>query len=207
INISGTGIRELLRHGMLPPKEIVRPESARIAIQGIQPKGIDESEEAISPVGKTIKSLFPFYMKSSRIGGELLEVPREVEQLDIRDLKAAMLDVRSNADSIYSDVYESFSFNADTNRSVQPQWRADAREAMRRHQEMVIEDLQVKVKQATDNTSDEFMYQDKLEAERELEVAEQILNDMPKPLHQEQLDYRTWNPLPYHRYRGNDDEE
>src|SRR5690606_10887390 len=27
INISGTGIREMLRHGLLPPKEIVRPES------------------------------------------------------------------------------------------------------------------------------------------------------------------------------------
>src|SRR5690625_2722480 len=118
INISGTGIRELLRHGMLPPKEIVRPESARIAIQGIQPKGIDESEEAISPVGKTIKSLFPFYIKASRIGGEKLDVPRDWEQLDIRDLKAAVLDVRSNADQIYKDIYGAFSFNADTNRSV-----------------------------------------------------------------------------------------
>src|SRR5699024_1936394 len=38
INISGTGIRELLRHRILPPKEIVRPESSRIAIQGVQPK-------------------------------------------------------------------------------------------------------------------------------------------------------------------------
>ncbi len=206
VNISGTGIRELLRHGMLPPKEIVRPESARIAIQGIQPKGIDESEEAISPVGKTIKSIFPFYMESSRIGGDLLEVPREVEQLDIRDLKAAMLDVRSNADSIYSDVYESFSFNADTNRSVQPQWRSEAREAMRRHQEMVIEDLEEKVRQASENASDEFMYQDKVEAERELEVAKQILEEMPSPLLSDHMAYRTWNPLPYHRYRGDDEE-
>src|SRR5690606_33823582 len=37
INISGTSIREMLRHGFLPPKDIVRPESARIAMQGIQP--------------------------------------------------------------------------------------------------------------------------------------------------------------------------
>lgn len=206
INISGTGIRELLRHGMLPPKEIVRPESARIAIQGIQPKGIDESEEAISPVGKTIKSIFPFYMEASRIGGELLEVPREVEELDIRDLKAAMLDVRSNANSIYADVYESFSFNADTNRSVQPQWRSEARQAMRRHQIMVIDDLEEKVRQASENASDEFMYQDKVEAERELDVAKQILEDMPAPLLSDHVEYRTWNPLPYHRYRGNDEE-
>src|SRR5690625_7345283 len=27
LNISGTGIREMLRHGIMPPKEIVRPES------------------------------------------------------------------------------------------------------------------------------------------------------------------------------------
>ena len=38
INISGTGIRELLRYGVLPPKEIVRPESARIAMQGYSTK-------------------------------------------------------------------------------------------------------------------------------------------------------------------------
>src|SRR5699024_1250834 len=57
INISGTGIRELLRHGVLPPKEIVRPESARIAIQGVQPKGVDENYMAINPVGKTIKKV------------------------------------------------------------------------------------------------------------------------------------------------------
>ena len=42
INISGTGIREMLRHGIMPPKEIVRPESARIALQGIQPKAPKE---------------------------------------------------------------------------------------------------------------------------------------------------------------------
>src|SRR5699024_3691051 len=66
INISGTGIRELLRYGVLPPKEIVRPESARIAMQGIQPKGMDEKKQAVSPVGKTIKSIFPYYMERNR---------------------------------------------------------------------------------------------------------------------------------------------
>jgi len=40
-------VRELLRYGVLPPKEIVRPESARIAMQGIQPKGVDENNQAI----------------------------------------------------------------------------------------------------------------------------------------------------------------
>lgn len=202
INISGTGIRELLRHGMLPPKEIVRPESARIAIQGIQPKGIDENYMAINPVGKTIKKVFPFYLSSSRLGGEALEKPRQWEELDIRDLKAAVLDVRNNADNIYKDIYGAFAFNADTNRSVQPEWLSEAREDMRRHQEMVIENLEEKVKQASDSASDEFMYQDKKEAERELKVAKQILEEMPAPLRSEQLEYRTWNPLPYDRYRS-----
>src|SRR5699024_12530847 len=39
INISGTGISELLRYGILPPKEIVSTETARIAITGVQPTG------------------------------------------------------------------------------------------------------------------------------------------------------------------------
>src|SRR5699024_3291006 len=51
VHISGTGIREMLRHGIMPPKEIVRPESARIGIQGVQPKGRDEEGNAILPVG------------------------------------------------------------------------------------------------------------------------------------------------------------
>src|SRR5699024_9297228 len=70
INISGTGIGELLMDGILPPKEIVRPESARIAMQGVQPKGVDENNEAILPVGKTIKSIFPFYLEATRLGGQ-----------------------------------------------------------------------------------------------------------------------------------------
>src|SRR5699024_801249 len=50
--ISGTGIREMLRHGVLPPKEVVRPESAYVAIQGIQPKGADAEGQTIGTVGK-----------------------------------------------------------------------------------------------------------------------------------------------------------
>ncbi|MUV37527.1 Sulfate adenylyltransferase [Lentibacillus sp. JNUCC-1] len=68
INISGTGIRELLRHGVLPPKEIVRPESARIAIQGVQPKGLDDNNQSITPAGKTIKSIFPYYLDKTGLG-------------------------------------------------------------------------------------------------------------------------------------------
>src|SRR5690625_960217 len=58
LNTSGTGIREILRYGYIPPKEIVRPESALAAIQGIQPKGLGDDGFAVSnPVGKIIKSI------------------------------------------------------------------------------------------------------------------------------------------------------
>src|SRR5699024_11924462 len=108
INISGTGIRELLRYGVLPPKEIVRPESARIAMQGIQPKGMDEKKQAVSPVGKTIKSIFPYYMERNRLGGDEREKPLKVEDLTNDDLVTAMMDVLSNADQIYKDIYDEF---------------------------------------------------------------------------------------------------
>src|SRR5690625_4527545 len=86
INISGTGIREVLRHGVLPPKEIVRPESARIAMQGIQPKGVDENKEATLPVGDTIKAMFPFYLEHTQLGGGKRERKLSVEELTNDDL-------------------------------------------------------------------------------------------------------------------------
>lgn len=205
INISGTGIRELLRHGILPPKEIVRPESARIAMQGVQPKGIDENNESIGPIGKTIKSLFPFYLDSTGLGGPKRTKPLTVEELTIRDLELAIQDARANADRIYKEIFDEFSYLSDVNRSLQPSWIAHARTAVREHQEMVIEDLESKVQQAPESASDEFMYQDRSEAERELEVARKILDDIPEPLFDEDLSYRVWNPLSYHRYRGGDD--
>ncbi|MBU8878275.1 sulfate adenylyltransferase [Bacillus sp. FJAT-29790] len=206
INISGTGIRELLRYGVLPPKEIVRPESARIAMQGVQPKGVDENNQAIAPVGKTIKSIFPYYLNRSRIGGPKRKTPLELEQLTIEDLEAAIMDVRSNADQIYDGIFKEFSFVSDTLRSAQPDWVAAARESIYKQQEMVVEYLEEKVDKAPDEASDEFMYQDKGEAERELEVARKIFDDIPSSLRAEELQYRIWNPLPYKRYRGSDEE-
>lgn len=205
INISGTGIREMLRHGIMPPKEIVRPESARIAIQGVQPKGLDEFESSITPVGKTIKSMFPFYLNRTRLGGMKRKTPLTVEELNNFDLEAVNLDVRANADRIYREIFEEYSSIGDTNRNMQPEWVMEARESLRVQQEMVIDDLKEKVKQAPVTASDEFMYQDKGEAERELEVAEKILNDIPKALRVNDFDYRTWNALPYKRYRGSDE--
>ncbi|SFD40588.1 sulfate adenylyltransferase [Lentibacillus persicus] len=202
INISGTGIRELLRYGVLPPKEIVRPESARIAMQGVQPKGVDASRKAINPVGKTIKSIFPYYLERSRLGGSKREAPLEAEELTIEDLEAAILDVRSNADRVYKEIFDEFSYVSDTLRSTQSDWIADARESIHQQQKMVVESLVEKVDKASEKASDEFMYQDKDEAERELAVARRIFDDIPSPLRVEELTYRTWNPLPYNRYRS-----
>ncbi len=205
INISGTGIREMLRHGFLPPKEIVRPESARIAMQGVQPKGTDENNEATLPVGKTIKSIFPYYLNYRRLGGAERTNELKMEQLTIDDLEAAILDVRENADKIYREIFEEFSYAADLNRNAQPRWKTVARKEMHKQQAIVISDLEEKVKQAPETASDEFMYQDKKEAEKELAVAKQILEQIPQALEEEDLKYRIWNPLPYHRYRGSDE--
>ena len=205
INISGTGIRELLRYGVLPPKEIVRPESARIAMQGIQPKGVAEDQMAISPVGKAITSVFPYYLTHTGIGGPKRRTPLKPEELTIEDLAAAITDVRENADRIYRDIFNEFSYISDTLRTVQPDWIAAARESIHEQQEMVIDYLEEKVRIAPDEASDEFLYQDKEEARRELEVARRILDDIPAPLRSEALQYRIWNPLPYKRYRGIDE--
>lgn len=205
INISGTSIREMLRHGILPPKEIVRPESARIAIQGIQPKGVDENNEAISPVGKTINSTFPYYKDRINLGGHKRRTPLELEELTIRDLEAANMDARANADRIYQGVFDEYSAVGDTNRTLQPKWVMEARESLHKQQQMVIENLEEKVEQAPEEASDEFMYQDKEEAQRELDVARRVLEDLPLVLRAEDMQYRIWNMLPYNRYRGSDE--
>lgn len=206
INISGTGIRELLRHGIMPPKEIVRPESARIAMQGVQPKGLDENEEAISPIGKTIQSIFPFYKNLKNLGGQKRKTPLTIEELTNEDLELVINDVRVNASRIYQEISNEFNNLSDMNRGLQADWITEAREALIEQQKMVIEDLKEKVKQAPNQASDEFMYQDKAEAQRELEVAEKILEDTPKPIHGNSFLYRVWNMLPYKRYRGGDEE-
>src|SRR5699024_2749154 len=206
IQISGTAIREMLRHGMLPPKEIVRPESARIAMQGIQPKGVDEHGEATLPVAKTIQSVFPYYKERTRLGGHKREQAIDPKEMTIRDLEAANMDARANADRIYQEVFDEFSYVADTNSAIQSEWRTEARADMIHQQEMVIQDLQSKVQVASETASDEFMYQDKKEAQKELDVAKQILEELPRDIDQEAAKERTWNSLPYHRYRADDSE-
>jgi sulfate adenylyltransferase len=41
--------------------------------------------------------------------------------------------------------------------------------------------------------------------QRELDVAKKILADIPIVLGDDHLKDRTWNLLPYHRYRGSDE--
>ena len=175
-------------------------------MQGVQPKGVDENGVAINPVGKTIKSIFPYYLHSKGIGGPKRKHPLKVEELTIEDLELAVRDVRENADRVYKGIFEEFSYVTDHLRSVQPAWVAEAREAMKRQQEMVVENLKEKVERAPETTSDEFLYQDKAEAQRELDVAKKILDDIPAAHRKEDFEYRTWNPLPYKRYRGIDEE-
>src|SRR5699024_12712315 len=112
-----------------------------------------------------------------------------------------MMDVRENADRIYKDIYEEFSYVTDMNRSIQPEWVAAAREKLVAHQQMVVEDLEEKVEEATDTTSDEFMYEDKEEAMKELEVARKMYDDVADALRSEYLEYETWMTLPARQHR------
>lgn len=205
IGISGTAIRETLRRGIMPPKEICRPESSRIAMQGIQPKGVDNNNQSIYPVGRTIQGMFPYYTTHTRLGGAERGRTLTAEELTERDLQQANLDVRDNADRIYRDIYAEYGYAGEVYRDLQPEWVTDARESMRAEQDMVVQDLEEKVEQAPDVASDEYMYQDKTEAQRELDVARKIQDDIPRPLHGKDLKYRTWNPLSYSRYRGDDE--
>src|SRR5690554_298653 len=204
VNISGTGIREMLRHGIMPPKEVVRPESALAAIQGVQPKGVDEFGTAMSPVGKVVKSMYPFYLTHHGLGGPKRAQPLAMEDLQVSDLEAATNDVRRHATDIYNDVYTEYTALLDHNRALQPKWLEDARQALRSQQERIISDLEEKLGQAPNTASDEFMYQDKAEVERELVLAKKLLSEIPKALEPSDFDQRTWNVLPYKRYRGDD---
>lgn len=207
LTISGTGIREMLRHGILPPKEVVRPESAMAAIQGIQPKGVDEYNEATQPVGKIVKGMFPYYLDYNRLGGTPRKEPLKVEDLTLRDLELASFDARDFANSIYNDIYQEYWNLLDHNNTLRPVWKDTARKALYAQQERIIEDLKEKLRLAPEQTSDEFMYQDKAEVQRELDAAEKLLTEIPPRLSPEELKERTWNVLPYKRYRGADEED
>lgn len=205
LNISGTGIREMLRHGILPAKEVVRPEAARIAIQGIQPKGVDETGEGTLPVNKVVQSMYPYYREHTRLGGPLRVQTLAAEELTVRDLEAASLDVRANAHRIYRDIHGEYTSLGDHNPNLRESWIDEARATLKSHQEMVTFDLEEKLALAPEEASDEFMYQDKIEAERELSAAKKLLDAANTAHETGDLSERVWNPLPYRRYRGGDD--
>ncbi len=205
LNISGTGIREMLRHGLLPPKEVVRPESARIAMQGVQPKGLDEQGEGTLPVSKVIQSMFPYYTTHARLGGAQRAQPLANDTLTTRDLEVATLDARANAHRIYDDIYGEYSRLGDHNQQVQPAWISDAHSALQAQQNMVIADLKQKVDEAPEKASDEFMYQDKQEAQRELQAAQKLFEQIPTVVDGQERAEQVWNPLPYKRYRPGGD--
>lgn len=205
LNISGTAIRELLRYGFIPPKEIVRPESALAAIQGIQPKGIGDDGRAIGGPGKVIKSMFPYYLEYTRLGGPKREIPLNPDDLTLQDLEDVLLDVRQNAQLIYEGVYDEYRAVLDQNRDLIAWHRHETREELRKKQKALIAELQTKLATAADETSDEFMYQDRAETERELEAALALLEDMPVNVAVDRMTGRTWNALPYEHYRQSDD--
>lgn len=207
LNISGTGIREMLRYGIMPPKEIVRPESVLAGIQGVQPKGTDSDGVAVAqPVGKIIKSMFPYYLDYTGLGGVARPTPLRVEDLTVADLEAAVRDVREHAGLVYEDIYNEYAQVLDRDRSMQRPWREEGRDQFRRHQEQLVADLEEKVSAAPEQASDEFMYQDRAESERELEAARRLLDEIPGNLSGEALEARVWNQMPYERYRGADEE-
>src|SRR5690625_4870101 len=140
IGISGTAIRETLRRGIMPPKEICRPESSRIAMQGIQPKGVDNFQRSIYPVGVTVRGMFPHYLNHERLGGQKRSTPADVSELTEADLLRANQDVRENAARIYRAIYAEYSYAGEVIRDLQPDWVTKARDTMRSQQEMVISD-------------------------------------------------------------------
>lgn len=207
LNISGTGIREMLRHGVLPPKEVVRPESAQVAIQGIQPKGLDATNgETVLPVAKVIESMYPFYRHYSRLGGSPRPKPLDASQLTLADLERATLDVREHAGQIYQDIHTEYAFIADHDAAMVPNWITKTRQAMAAQQQALVDDLKEKLEQASDTVSDEFMYQDKAEVQKELDAAEKWQQSLPQAPSNDERQQRLWNPFPYQRYRGADEE-
>lgn len=72
---------------------------------------------------------------------------------------------------------------------------------MRRVQSDLVAELEQKSASAPDVASDEYMYQDRAEAELELTAAKRLLGELPITISGESLDERIWNQMPYERYR------
>ncbi|MFQ5975340.1 MAG: sulfate adenylyltransferase [Candidatus Hydrothermarchaeales archaeon] len=201
VTMSGTGIQDILRYGYAPPKEAMRPEVTQIALQGIQPKGVDTNGVAMNPPSDTIKGLFPYYLTHHRLGGYPRGKALDPEKLEIKDIDIALMDVRNNATKIYKDVYDEITHYFDLSRNISERQRTDALRDTIERQKRLIKALGEKVKMADEKVHDPFMYQDREEAKKELTVAKKILMDLQRPVEPEEFKERIWNPLDFERYR------
>jgi sulfate adenylyltransferase len=201
ITMSGTGVQDILRYGYLPPKEVLRPEVGQVILQGIQPKGVGADGQAIKPVGDTIKGLFPSYLTHTRLGGPKRPQPLDPKNLQASDLEAALRDTRDNASRVYERVYETYASLFDIERGADLTLLEEARRKAIAIQDELIQALEQKVAIAPSAVEDRFMYQDREEAERELQVARKILDDLR---HGGDTDFRerVWNQRPYDDYRS-----
>jgi len=185
IAISGTAIRELMRYGYMPPKEVVRPEVAGIAMQGIQPKGLDEK-------------MFPFYLVAKRLGGRPRDKPLSWEGLALSDVERALMDVRDNSDRILKDIARETEQRFDVDRDLAAEWLGEAGDYCRERQLNVIRALEEKIASADPN-ADNRMFQSRAEAEKELEAAAHVYESLgSKGLNHKKI---LWNPLKYDEYR------
>lgn len=201
ISMSGTGIQDIIRYGYVPPKEIMRPEVTQIASQGIQPKGVGPDGKALKGPGDTVNGLFPFYVSHYRLGGYPRKERLDPAKMTLQDLETALLDARENASRIYDDIYNEMTHFFDVSRNITARQKAEALAEAIRRQEDLVKTLEEKIKIAEEKVKDPFMYQDKEEAKRELEVAKRILEEIGKPIaHPEQLKERVWNPMDYTDY-------
>ncbi|RMF91627.1 MAG: sulfate adenylyltransferase [Methanobacteriota archaeon] len=194
IGISGTGIRDLMRYGFLPPKEIVRPEIARLAIQGVVPKGLGPDGMAVGPPGKVIKRLFPFYLVAHRLGGQLRHKPLDWQGLDINNIRRALKEVRENSERILKDIYREVEYEADIDRSLTSKWVQDATVTAAEDQKLAIDLIRARLETAA--TPEE-----KAEIKKELDVAQRILKSIGKVITDREAKERVWNLREYGSYR------
>src|SRR5699024_1227628 len=146
--------------------------------QGIQPKGIDTDGRAIGTPGKVIKSMFPYYLEYTRLGGTKRDVALDPDDLTIRHLEEVLLDERKRAHLICEGVYCEYRSVLDQKRDLSAWHRHDPRDQLRKKQQTLIEELEAKLASAVDESSDAYMYQDPQETERELAAAKALLDDM-----------------------------
>ena len=194
VQISGTGIREVLRRGFFPPKEICRPEVSHIAMQGVVPSGGGAgtgSKRGVYAPGQTIHSLFSFYEVAYRLGGYLRPQIIGETSLGERDLEAALLDVRSHADRVYEAVFDEMAEAGEANRSLAARWRTEAREILIDHQADLLAQLQEKRRLLQ---AGEWLDQAEEGLEGDISRAERVLEQHPRPLHPDAVRARLSDP-------------